>query len=131
MKTVSAFQYYDGRCPYCKSPSISIVEGEVVECLIDKNGYPTRMKSREYTVAGFCNNCSKAVYIEPNGMGFIALPYDTSYIDFVANMYSILGNKAIPEYRRIDESLEEVDSFTNDSPKEGELAYNETDIKLS
>ena len=41
-------------------------------------------------------------------MGFIALPYDTSYIDFVANMYSILGNKAIPEYRRIDESLEEV-----------------------
>ena len=64
-------------------------------------------------------------------MGFIALPYDTSYIDFVANMYSILGDKAIPEYRRIDESLEEVDSFTSDSPKEGELAYNETDIKLS
>ena len=46
-------------------------------------------------------------------------------------MYKILGNKAIPEYKRIDESLEEVDSFTSDSPKEGELAYNETDIKLS
>lgn len=135
METKSIFKYYDsGRCPYCNSESIHIVEGEVLEYTLDKNALPDKILSREYTVTGFCKNCGKPVYVEPMGNGFYrVLPWNTMYIDYVRNIRNILGSKMYNGFANVSESMpttvKNIDTifFGN---KDGEVIYGEDVMKL-
>jgi len=63
-----------GGCPHCNG-IVKVVESEMNELRIGKNGNPISVEGISYKCVGYCTSCYQPLYIDPTNGYYRAFPF--------------------------------------------------------